>query len=555
MTIFGIYVILLVIRCGHSLISVTACARYDELRFEGKFVDSYCMNGRRMTYAENIEACYANHMDAFSLATSTKHEQALLKAFKHLLAERTSIWINGKRGTDGQWKTENGRKLTKTDAWIEQSPTDKEASLCLSITAQNGSVFVQGADCNHMFWGLCLTSDEIIQKTFDHYGKFKLKEEVAEKGSSPITIGLVGQKLAFADAQATCQKNNMSMMLVNVNKTNLLHRIRDQLGVNERFWAGRLKESNQCPAWVVGGNRSFVAVNMPCSDKLWTYCETPSLMPQYDRCYPEKIIEFNVTHTMSICNIPISSYFPEANRMCQRKNMTILSIDSLSMKSELHDYANKHLNSWRFSWIKEIAYSDVNYPEKRAIFNELVFERKHHENFTCLRHNYEFGFQTAPCSDLLGWVYCQQLRMRAVKNDSMRFELCSSQRDIKGSSGDYFKSACEIDIPLSYLNATITCRERRMELLVIDSLNTQSWLFELAQNQNSTSIWINGEREGFGPWYSHSPEKAPPFPGLSWSSKRTPAKCLSIAREEETFSVVAENCLKRRKFYCEYQRT
>lgn len=144
--------------------------------------------------------------------------------------------------------------------------------------------------------------------------------------------------------------------------------------------------------------------------------------------------------------------------------------------------------------------------------------------------------------------------MRAVKNESMRFERCSSQRDIKGSSGDYIKSACEIDIPLSYLNATITCRERRMELLVIDSLNTQSWLFELAQNQTSTSIWINGEREGFGPWNSHNPEKAPLFPGLSWSSKRTPAKCLSVAREEETFSVVAENCLKRRKFYCEYQR-
>lgn len=96
-------------------------------------------------------------------------------------------------------------------------------------------------------------------------------------------------------------------------------------------------------------------------------------------------------------------------------------------------------------------------------------------------------------------------------------DVCTRTKRILTSFGTYAKTICYVEEPLNYVAANASCIENGMQLLIIDSFNTQQSVFTWANDtfENGDTFWINGRLVN-GTWVTFNPSQTPLWSDAHW---------------------------------------
>lgn len=129
-------------------------------------------------------------------------------------------------------------------------------------------------------------------------------------------------------------------------------------------------------------------------------------------------------------------------------------------------------------------------------------------------------------------------------------------------TGAYIKSACTVSTITDYENAQESCRDKNMQLFVINDSIVQQEFFEGITNTLSAHpnghLWINGRREGEGDWFTFNPNRASLYIGVDWVRTetidgRTSGDCLRYSSEHGPYQAMGGRCdFVYSWFTCEY---
>lgn len=109
--------------------------------------------------------------------------------------------------------------------------------------------------------------------------------------------------------------------------------------------------------------------------------------------------------------------------------------------------------------------------------------------------------------------------------------------------------------------AEASCRERNMNLFVIDNSLVQSAFFTATTyaliQQPRGFLWINGRRESILEWFTFNPYKARLYEGVEWVQTdtvdgRTSGNCLRYSQQHGPYQAMGSSCNVNSWFSCEY---
>ena len=129
------------------------------------------------------------------------------------------------------------------------------------------------------------------------------------------------------------------------------------------------------------------------------------------------------------------------------------------------------------------------------------------------------------------------------------------------NDGSYIKSFCIINITSNYELAETRCRNRGMELFVIDNSMVQSAFLFATTNalimNPSGFLWINGRRESILEWFTFNPTKNSIYPNIDWVRTdtidgRTSGDCLRYSQQHGPYQAMGFTCNANSWFSCEY---
>jgi hypothetical protein len=123
------------------------------------------------------------------------------------------------------------------------------------------------------------------------------------------------------------------------------------------------------------------------------------------------------------------------------------------------------------------------------------------------------------------------------------------------------KSLCIENTTSNYEQAQTSCRNRNMELFVIENSLVQSAFQSVVTNalimQPRGFLWINGIRESVLEWFTFNPNRAPLYEDIKWVQTdtidgRTSGNCLRYSQQNGPYEAMGASCNMNSWFACEY---
>lgn len=527
--IFLIVVLVQFVFCLDTVKDYKICSRTEVLEENGKFLKLICIVGKLMSFEDADRTCKENQMKILDISES-KVKSAFFIFFKNTFDIGISLWIDKRR------------------------PKSQPPSPTQSCFKASGTFNVTGTNCSEKNWIVC-ESSALSYKVGDE-NICAASEEISEGKNVKKTVCLVGKKMSRSEAESACKSKNMALLtLGNRNlEAAFQEKVAMQLGNDATFWIDEPVDELYCRATKFDG-KLLLPETHPCDGKLMTYCEIDEPKPLFtgNKCANETVIYSSPTLIKSICVIRSEYNFQVSKAVCERNGQTLANFENSVIKDAfmtearaVSDIPGLHLGLY---WVDgEIGADGIWYTAGNVPMNH-AYTLFREPNGTCLSYGVRILEFRGRLCDKKNFAFCSKATVPKLHNNA---KLCARKRDFNSPTGTYVKSICEVLKLSNYFDAITSCRGEGMELFVVDSSETQSSLFKFARRDVNNNFWINGKRNDSGVWLSQNPEEALIFPGLIWSSRRSPAKCLSLVKNGRNFEAMAYSCTETAFFYCEF---
>jgi hypothetical protein len=131
---------------------------------------------------------------------------------------------------------------------------------------------------------------------------------------------------------------------------------------------------------------------------------------------------------------------------------------------------------------------------------------------------------------------------------------CGQQTDVFDSNGNYVKTACAVFAAKRYSEA---CVNEGMDLFVVDSTESEQELLSFATSiygiGKGSTLYINGQKDKDGKWYTYNPMKKPLIDSVAGRFKWYSENCL-ITKAFGAFEIDAWSCERTMNHFCEYKK-
>lgn len=513
-----------------STVNYNVCSRQDEFRDPQSCCLVTCVIGTLLTYDEANEVCEANEMTLLATA-NTDYQAAIISKLEVVFGKEISFWKNYRD------------QLHPSLSFVNGSLLENEERSC------------HEKDCIEKHWAICeYRSAEGLSSGAHDYSICAIKDDIFVGDIFIKTICLAGRKMTISEAELSCKANNMLLLSDKTLTDDAEFRRKgiSHIGVNGSFWIPK-ESANDCKSLSLNKGR---AEKVDCDMKLWTFCEVPQRKPIYNlnKCKAGKIFYENPQVSNYACIIMSPNNFYGAVEACKASNLSLMIIDNAEEEAALFYYVRSIFVTSSTLWVTRLLKHESSL-QKGTISsdNEERMNDSSSKYDSCLKllvTTKSCILYNSRCGEKM-YAICS----KTTKKSYSALTACSRKQDFHSSDETYLKSICEITKPETFSNAVEMCHALEMELLVIDSLETQSQLLKLIKGKAIETFWINGVRDDYSQWFSYSPEKRSIFPGLSWTAKRNAAQCLNASKVKNRIVVGAFRCSMKLNFFCEFKKS
>lgn len=276
----------------------------------------------------------------------------------------------------------------------------------------------------------------------------------------------------------------------------------------------------------------------------------------------------NGDYMKSFCVVDQYLTYDQSEEACQDLNMNLFVIDSTAVQSEFFTETTIELYDWAVGllWIngrRDGAGEWFTFnPNRLPIYSGLDWVQTDtvdgRTSGDCLRYSEEHGHYQPKGEncDRTSFASCEFFQPPPLNTN-----ICWAEGSLVDESGNYLKTSCIVAVARSNRAAEKTCRDNGMNLFVINNSTVQTAFFtsttELLVAQQRGFVWINGNRDELGDWFSFGPMRRPIYDGLDWLNTesidgRTSGDCLLYTSEYGPYQAAGSVCERAAWSICEY---
>lgn len=306
-----------------------------------------------------------------------------------------------------------------------------------------------------------------------------------------------------------------------------------------------------------------------CSGIAWGYCEYVDeqvTVLDVGICNEKHDLSYDGSYIKTLCTVSADQTYEQARAKCAAAGMNLLAINNVKVQKALQDVAGARFLDRDYARLWVNGKKDNNgtwyttNDETHPVFHQIDWLNNDSETGACLstlRHKKQnkMQFQGWGCSGI-AWVYCEYVEGDVAKVD---IGVCNERHEIFYKDS-YMKTLCTVSADLTYEQANKKCRGAGMNLFVVNNAQVQEALQNVSGlrflDREYARLWINGQKNSHGTWWSTYHKSRPLSYQLDWLNDDSGiGECLSTLRYSNHYKMQFQgwDCAGKAWGYCEYE--